>query len=334
MATAQAVLVNTDPDFAAFAVELNSTVVYLDILYWMWHAVPAVVGRCDAYVYEDFVRSIDQVDRLGLPPHAVRVGPLIPPLRSSHAAPLSSDGHRTLLVSVGGLYRPGGAAQAVLSAYERMVTRAVIDALPPGRFEYIHFAGGGLKTSTATLADGTRVTRGCLPRSQYLQLLATATAAILSPGLTGFFEAAAAGVPVFYLPPHNYSQYLQLESFKAVLGDAFYADWTALGCGRDLPCFLPEQDMLDATDAVLSGVVCQGEELTRRLRMFLAGEWESFDPRPAATMLNDLRSPDGDSTAVAHAADVILRRLPDRAAAAGGCRPEERARNLAAGKKG
>src|SRR5215813_10430447 len=50
---ADMVVVNTDPDFAKFALGLNKKTVYIDILYWMWQSIPEIAERCALYVYED-----------------------------------------------------------------------------------------------------------------------------------------------------------------------------------------------------------------------------------------------------------------------------------------
>ena len=301
---ADLVVVNTDPDFAEFAVGLNKEVLYVDILYWMWHELPSVVSRCSLYIYEDFVRSAEQVCRLGLPPRSLRVGPLT---GSTIGEPHDAVRGDHLLVSLGGLHRPGGAASALLRSYERMVKEAVVDALDGiDTFKTVYFAGGGLERSEFTLANGTVLYCGCLSRADHQRLLATSKVIIMAPGLTGFYEAATAGIPVFFLPPHNYSQHLQLQSYQAVLAEQFYCDWQRLGIATEMACFLPEEEMLHQVDSILAEVVEKRDQLTIAMREFLKFSWQRFDPRPLVKMVEQLRS---DSTGGAErvAAEIVHR---------------------------
>jgi MoaA/NifB/PqqE/SkfB family radical SAM enzyme len=285
---ADLVVVNTDPDFAEFAVGLNKEVLYVDILYWMWHELPSVVSRCSLYIYEDFVRSAEQVRRLGLPPRSLRVGPLT---GSTIGEPPGAVRENHLLVSLGGLHRPGGAASALLRSYERMVREALVDALDGvDAFKTVYFAGGGLERSETKLSNGSLLRSGCLSRTDHQRLLTTARATVMAPGLTGFYEAATAGVPVFFLPPHNYSQHLQLQSYKAVLPEQFFCDWQRLGIATEMACFLPEEEMLQQVDAILAGVVEKRDQLTRDLREFLQSGWRCFDSGPLVKMVEELRS--------------------------------------------
>ncbi|HEV2863942.1 MAG TPA: radical SAM/SPASM domain-containing protein [Pyrinomonadaceae bacterium] len=308
---ADVVVVNTDPDFAEFALGLNERTVYVDILYWMWESIPEVAERCELYLYEDFVRVDEQIRRKGMPRNAVRVGPLINPADGAGGhRPATTGGH--LLVSLGGLHRPGE-ARALLSSFGDMVRLAVMDALEQnGEFSEVYIAGD-IPRSETTLGNGVRIHTGCLSKEEHQRLLSTARAVVLSPGLTGFYEAAAARVPIFFLPPHNYSQHLQLQSYKAALKEPCYADWEQLGISKKLPCFLPEEEMLREVDAVLAEVVGKGDLLARQLREFLGSGFRYYDPRPAADMLESLEGGGAE-----RAAGEILRRIE----AHRGARPE------------
>jgi MoaA/NifB/PqqE/SkfB family radical SAM enzyme len=298
---ADVVVVNTDPEFAEFAVGLNANTVYVDILYWMWSELPAAVNRCAMYVYEDFVRSAAQIHRVGLPHNARRVGPLIAPVKHRGA---SDDGH--LLVSLGGLYRPGNQSQALLSSYRDGVLRAVIASLRPKQFKTIFFAGGGMEPHESSLPDGTTIRQGCLSRSRYQELLSTCAAAILSPGLTGFYEAIAARVPTFFLPPHNYSQFLQLETFRSVLPEGTYCSWDQLGVEVDLPCFLPEDRMLQRVDAALSQVTLQFDRLEGRLRSFLGNGHQQAQVHDSERLEALAGLSNGQTDGASVAADAVL----------------------------
>jgi MoaA/NifB/PqqE/SkfB family radical SAM enzyme len=301
---ADLVLVNTDPSFAEFALPLNPQILYLDILYWMWDQLPAIVSRCALYIYEDFVRSDEQFRRVGLPPTSLRVGPLIGSATRG-SGPSISTGH--LLVSLGGLHRPGDGSSPLLQAYEAMVRESLVAALQKTTdFETVYLAGGGLVHSEVTLAGGVTLRSGCLSRSTHQQLLATAKAVVLAPGLTSFYEATSAKVPTFFLPPHNYSQYLQLQSYRTVLADDYLCDWGHLGVDAELSCFLPEDEMLEQVDSAIAQFVRRPEVLAQRLAQFLCEGWRSYDPGPPSALTGSVTIA-GERGAERVAAEIVRR---------------------------
>lgn len=283
---AEMVVVNTDPDFAEFALTLNKKTIYVDILYWMWHNIPEVAERCLLYIYEDFVRVNEQIQRIGTPRNALRVGPLLSP---GHVKDNDAQQGNHLLVSLGGLHRPGNAGD-LLCAFSNMVRQAVVEALEHNdSFSEVYFAGG-VEQSEITLRNGVKVHTGCLSREAHLRLISTAKAVVLSPGLTCFYEVAAAKVPVFFLPPHNYSQYLQLQSYKTILKQPYYSDWERLGFSKEMACFLPEEQMLHEVDTILAEVIKRGDLVSQHLREFLNSAYQSYDPQPAVEMVNALKN--------------------------------------------
>lgn len=304
---ADLVVVNTDPDFAEFAVELNEQTIYVDILYWMWNELPKVVERCSLYVYEDFVRSETQINRLGTPAHALRVGPL------TNFSDTTVEKHRQqvekhLLVSLGGLYRPDKNSHQLLDSFKNMVWQALINALKhTDKFQTVYFAGGGVKKSETVLCNGVKIWSGCLPREEHQKLLFSAKAAVLSPGLTGFYEVVASKVPVFFLPPHNYSQYLQLQSYKELSCSPYYSDWERLEINKEMKCFLPEEQMLQQVDEVLANLIDKGDLLTQHLLDFFDSDLQSYDPQPGIDLLKVLEARSGGGAE--RVAQEIVRRI-------------------------
>lgn len=301
---ASAVVVNTDPEFARFSISLNPNTIYVDILYWMWHEIPDVVNRCELYVFEDFARTEDQIERVGLPKNARRIGPLIN-LRPPDEVRKPAKDH--LLVSLGGLHRPGDGSRALLDRYQETVYRAVLDSVSySDEFPVVYFAGGGIGAKTITLNNGVEVRCGCLSKEKHQELLERAKAVVISPGLTGFYEVATARVPVFFLPPHNYSQHLQLETFRSVLGPEYYSDWERLGVEEKIPCFLPEDEILSSVDAILDRIVSVGDRLTCDLQKFFSGAYREYETEAAIRLVESVT---GASSAPAQVAEMILDRV-------------------------
>lgn len=292
---ADAVIVNTDPEFAEWATKLNKKVIYIDILYWMWDRLPDTVSQCAYYIYEDFVQTKEQQERLGVPKNGIRVGPLI---RSTLNSNFSKKPQltRSLLVSFGGLYRTDNESKKFLASYKQMVTQVVLDCLEQvDAFSTVYIAGGGISKKRFVLQNKLQVQMGCLPKEVYDDILSNATAAILCPGLTGFYEAAFLNIPTFFLPPHNYSQYLQLQSFMNWLPNNTYSDWTKLGISINLEKFLPENDALKRVNSVLEEVSKRGQILKLHIKEFLEGGYNIYQ-RDKLKMYLDTLSQSGPET--------------------------------------
>lgn len=286
---ADLIVVNTDPDFAEFALQHNPNLIYIDILYWMWDKLPSVVNDCKLYIFEDYVLSDDQIKRIGTPENSLRVAPLI-----NNSNPETNQHHPKedhLLVSLGGLHRPNNFSRDILSAYGNMVRRAVSEVLKHNdNFSKVYFVGGGLSSYEETLSNGVKIQYGCLSKESYDQVLHTAKAAILSSGLTGFFEVANVNTPVFFLPPHNYSQYLQLESYKEFLSENYYCDWKQLGIETELMNNLPEDEMLIKVDKALAEVTFKDALLAKHISEFLTKGYTNYDSAPLAGVIEKLEA--------------------------------------------
>lgn len=287
---ADIVVVNTDPDFANFAIGLNDKTVYVDILYWMWNDLPIVVHKCALYIYEDFIRSDEQIERIGLPLRSFRVGPLTN-LDSSIPTRHSGAVGKHLLVSLGGLLRPDSNSRNLLISFKEMIFNAIVMALQnTNSFAEVYFAGGGIEKQETILPNGIKILSGCLAREEHQQVMATAKSVVMSPGLTGFYEVAATQTPVFFLPPHNYSQHLQLQTYKSVLHSSCYSDWSRLGLRKEMKCFLPEDQMLNEVDETLISLSSKSDILAQHLLEFFTLSYDENLTFPAFDLLKMLES--------------------------------------------
>jgi hypothetical protein len=257
------------------------------------------VHKCALYVYEDFVRSDEQIKRIGLPSQSFRVGHLTN-LDASMLLNCSSSIGDHLLISLGGLLRPSTASYELLLSFKEMIWSAVIMALEKtNNFTEVYFASGGIKSEETTLSNGIKILSGCFSREEHQKKMLTAKAVVMSPELTGFYEVVTAQTPVFFLPPHNYSQHLQLQSYKNFLLSSYYSDWSRLGIMKEMQCFLPEEQMLDEVDKTLTALLGKSELLSQHLLDFFNSGWKQHNPRPALDLLKMLedRNPGGAKVA-------------------------------------
>ena len=296
---ADLVVSNTDPEFAEYAVARNSNVAYVDILYWMWDALPPVVHQT-SYVYEWFVANERQRARLGLPERAIEVGPLVEP--TSTRAPAERRGPH-LVVSLGGLHRSIGENPPVLERYVELILAALERALAGSNTELatVYVALGGGAQRTFVLPSGPTVEIGSLSKRRYRELLDTADAALITPGLTGFYECVASGTPTFFLPPHNYSQVLQLQVFLEEVPGTDGVTWSDLGVLRDVEWYQDETTALRTVDALVGEGVTRVDRLADRLRQFLDR------PDRRGSVLGAALRPSGAAAAAQHLLELLPR---------------------------
>jgi hypothetical protein len=123
-----------------------------------------------------------------------------------------------------------------------------------------------------------------LPKQDYIQALRCARAAVLSPGLNGAMEAFEAATPAFFLPPHNYSQLLQLKVYRQVGAAPYGFTWSDMDTQLDLPAYLPEEEGVRQVNAAVQRLAHdeQAQAVFRQRRVdFLKNGISSYEPEPA-----------------------------------------------------
>lgn len=247
---------NTNPPSARFALQRGCPVMYIDTLFWMWDALDPVVARAPWYVVQDFAGTEANRARLGKlgtqVPGFHLTGPLITTARAVEREP-------RCLVSYGGMESSLGDPDQA-RVYGRLMTRLILKALSDRpEIEEIRFCGRGpvmADLAERFTATDPRARFGFLPHRQYLDALARCRLHLLSPGLTGAFEAQASGAPTCLLLPQNYSQQLQAAHFLAAAepdGARAFAgtEWGEIYPDGRLPSHLPEPEAVARVSALI-----------------------------------------------------------------------------------
>lgn len=267
--SADLVLTNTNPELAVWALEWGCRVALLDTLFWMWDQIDRRLASCRPYIIQDFVGVEEQKCRISGFENAPVVGPLVPP----QAAPIPASERRNwLVVSFGGVDCPLVAPDA--PKYPEGVIDPICKALDRSNpFEEVFICGGGNlaeRLSKFALPRNARVE--CLPHCEHIEKLRRCRAAVLSPGLTSFFEVLRAGTPAFFLPPQNYSQVLQLRTYREMGVAPFSLSWDDLGLGKDLGPYWPEAPAVAQVRECLGAFTRSPkhqQQLTDRLATFI-----------------------------------------------------------------
>ncbi|EDY19994.1 hypothetical protein CfE428DRAFT_2583 [Chthoniobacter flavus Ellin428] len=220
-----------DRDFASLALAAGKPVYVADSLSWMRREIPEPFTRARRYWVQNFLPTAPIAG-------ATPVGPIVEPLPP---APRERTGG--LVINLGGCEMPEGHT-AEDRAYSEFVVRGVLG----GR---IGQSFGGRITLLAGRHAAQHL-RNTFPKQAIeivsafhdsaLRTLGNAGGILTSPGLTTTLECFQFGIPAFFLPPQNYSQWRILESLRAAnLATGSFAWYEAMGSMPDFTT-VSEQD--------------------------------------------------------------------------------------------
>jgi len=262
-----------DREYAAAAVELGRPVYVADSLLWMRHRVPPVFGQARRYWAQEFVAVCERLAEAG--PNAVVVGPIVAP---GEVRPAARGTH--LVVNLGGSETPQG---WTASGYFDFVARVLAST---GLGPEVQLLAGSQCTAYLRERYADRGwTIGSLPHEEALARMRTARWVVTAPGLTACLECFQLGVPTFFLPPQNYSQWWILHHLRArgLAPGAFH--WDSLWKGPPVVERMPEKARRTLVpDAIRS--LCGDERAEQALRAgltsVLAGDGAELASRQSA----------------------------------------------------
>ena len=216
-----------NPVSADYAHSLRVPMVHIDSLFWMWDSLPTSLAEADLYFIQNFVGVDTQLTKLAVSSPTV-VGAIVD-FRYKNCLK-----KKQLLVNFGGirskLIQPG-----INSRYPIILSKILEEALRQHQFDRVLFTGDS--ETMSLFAQSLSIPRcyfGVLPHDEFLVELSQSTLLITSPGLTTTYEAFAYTVPVVFLPPQNFSQFLILKRLRTEDAAPYSFHWLD---------FIPEMDM-------------------------------------------------------------------------------------------
>jgi hypothetical protein len=216
-----------NPVSADYAHSLRVPMVHIDSLFWMWDNLPTSLAEADLYFIQNFVGVDTQLTKLAVSSPVV-VGAIVDYRYKNNLK------KKQLLVNFGGirskLIQPG-----INSSYTIILSKILEETLRQHQFERILFTGDS--ETMSLFAQSLSIPRcyfGVLPHDEFLMELSQSTLLITSPGLTTCYEAFTYSVPVVFLPPQNFSQFLILKRLRAEDAAPYSFHWLD---------FIPEMDM-------------------------------------------------------------------------------------------
>lgn len=205
---AAAVLSVMDRELAQVATASGAPLYVVDSLLWMRDAVPPAFRGASRYWAQDFL-GLREIQGDYQPAPSI-VGPIV-----SLGAGRRDPAPERLLVNLGGCEAPDG-ADASVRAYANFVVGGLLGSPLAERFAGRSTVIAGARCIEALQARyaGRDVEFVSLSHEAALERLAGASLVMTSPGLTMMFESFQHGVPTFFLPPQNYSQWCTLRLLR------------------------------------------------------------------------------------------------------------------------
>ncbi|MDC9580304.1 hypothetical protein PSI15_01715 [Xenorhabdus sp. PR6a] len=239
---------NTNPNSINFVSKLDTPIIYIDTLFWMWDNLQVDLHQTEKTFIQNFhgiERNIERFqDKLG-------TYQVIPPILHSSLQQYMMDERMTddhppegVLITLGGI----DTVYADTTDFYYHFLKELLSIPYLQQETKITIAGGG--KTIVNLAEMFAKTHphidiGCFARQDFLQKLHRAHKVLANPGLTTFYECVALNKDVFFLPPQNYSQQLQLDVYL----QHYYSHehgflWQSEYGYPDIPLYLPEKEGL------------------------------------------------------------------------------------------
>ncbi|PHM58479.1 hypothetical protein [Xenorhabdus sp. KK7.4] len=257
---------NTNPGSINFVSQLGTPIVYIDTLFWMWSNLHADLRQTEKTFIQDFhgiERNIAKFsDKLG-------DYQVIPPILSDSLQQCLMDDHPLdgVLITLGGI---DTVYSETTDFYYHFLQELL--SIPNLKNEKnITIAGGGrtignLKNILAETHPHIHV--DCFSRQDFLKKLRRARKVLSNAGLTTFYECVTLNKDVFFLPPQNYSQQLQLEIYLQHYYPPEYGFlWQPEYGYPELPAYLSEREGLALTDKCIDLFINRPIERKRALEM-------------------------------------------------------------------
>lgn len=220
-----------NPTSAEFAQKQGTPVVYIDSLYWMWKEIPENLYYVEKYFIQNFDGVQENIKRIGKPENAQIVGPII-----DDSIEVNENKEDFLVVNFGGM--ESSLIQIGKNSNYPFIIGKLVQEIISERKENAFFCGYN-KIIKKIHRKNQNIVFGGKEHKEFLETINKSRLLLTTPGLTTSFEAFYYKTPVAFLPPENYSQCLNLRTFRenqiaefSIHWDDFYKN-TQIGVNED-----------------------------------------------------------------------------------------------------
>lgn len=195
-----------NPIFGQQVLKRGKKLVVIDSLFYMWHSLHPVWKNCNLLIIQSFNKEEERIKNEYLT-NAFIVGPIISNMISSKIS-LSNE---RLVLNFGGADYPYISDSDILPKF---IKSLAINLSNLGNFSEKTIAIGPryLDELNELLDYGYSIKT--FSHKEFMKLIRKSKVLMTVPGLTSTFEAFSLSIPVLFLPPLNYSQFLNLQILK------------------------------------------------------------------------------------------------------------------------
>ncbi len=236
----------TNPHPITFLKNTKVPIFYIDTLFWMWSELRSNFKGLQKYFIQRFFNIDKQLDYFRdniSNPHVVS------PLISHRLKKTKEDDY--VLINLGGM---DTVYHKTATFYDALV-KCISQSTNMQRHRIV-IAGGG-KTIVSLREKYSRINLeiDCFGKRDFEELFTKCKKFISAPGLTSMHESYIAHKDVFFLPPQNYSQFLNLKYMQNGIKGIKSINYQELLNIEDIPERLPEEEgiaLVKALSAKLS----------------------------------------------------------------------------------
>jgi len=288
-----AALVSCDFPAAEAAKGAGIPVGIYDPMPWYWSEWPKALQSADLYMAQDFFGVRDRVRNAGDKNIVI-----VPPMLPTFARPTSGRSRHALL-NLGGLRNPYLSQEDCVS-----YARLMLGLFPVATHLYAEVHVATSHQIALDLRHDFPTARTISPQEAQRRLGMSKIAA-MTPGLGNIYEAAALAERVFWLPPANDSQGLQLDALRRRGLAPFLADWHDILPGRAPIAYGgPEPEVIAAIADAIRSATREPSAVERLRALFLRAHEAPATHNPLSALL-DRFGAGGDRVV----ADLFVQRL-------------------------
>jgi len=220
-----------NPDFLKWAQGYDVKTIVVDSLLTMWDEIPTPWLKTCGIIIQNNHGAVERTANELKSNNTLVTGPLLDPVLLSNELRESHNTEQSILINLGGAEDP---ISIIPDLIGNVVSKLLTELPILKMFERKWIAVGKRQHSALdTLKNEGFAVETCGHR-QFLKHLTNCEIFLTTPGLTGSFEAFSLRAKTCFLPPFNYSQYLNLQTFRRFGAAPLSLHWSDLGVGTEL----------------------------------------------------------------------------------------------------
>ena len=242
-----------NPEFLEWVQGYEVKTIVVDSLLTLWDKIPIPWFKTHGIIIQNNHGAAERVANELESNNTLITGSLLDPfLLNKGFREIYNHGKQSILINLGGAEDP---ISVVPDLSGNVVSKLLEDLPALNKFNHKLIAVGYRQHKALEQLKNYGFTIETCGHRKFLKLLAQCNVFLTTPGLTGSFEAFCLKTKTCFLPPFNYSQYLNLQTFRKFGAAPLSLHWSDLNVGTELlkPC-IPEEYAVSTLEKAVSCV--------------------------------------------------------------------------------